>query len=293
MKRRLLATMILGAVLPGLASAAGPDVDVIARVTGLQPEVKQGIAKVSVPRPELAVAVDGVKMDPFQGFTSWAAFEGGGSNAVVMGDLTLAEDEVSPVMDAALNNGLEVTALHNHFSFDHPRVLFMHISGMGSTERLATGVHQALDAIKDARRGSLPGEGFGGPSIPAENTIDPKPLEALLGASAQAKAGMVKFVFPKETKAHGMALGAEMGVNTWAAFAGSPQVAVVDGDFAMFESELRPVLKALRHATINVVAIHSHMTHEEPRIMFLHFWGKGAAEALASGIKAARETQRK
>ena len=143
MNRHLLATMILGAMLLGVARASDPDVDVIARVTGLQPEVKQGIAKVSVPRPELAVTVDGVKMDPFQGFTSWAAFAGSGNNAVVMGDLTLAEDEVSPVMDAALSNGLEVTALHNHFSFDHPRVLFMHISGMGSTERLATGVHKA------------------------------------------------------------------------------------------------------------------------------------------------------
>jgi hypothetical protein len=286
-----LATMMLAGILSGAAGAAGPDTEVIARVTEVQPEVKNGVAKVSVPRFDVPVTVDGVKMQPFQGFTSWAAFTGSGTKAVVMGDLTLAEDEVSPVMDAALGNGLEVTALHNHFSFDHPRILFMHIAGMGSTETLAAGVRKALDAIKDARHGSPPGEGFGGPSIPGENSIDPKPLEAVFGTAGQAKDGMVKFVFAKKTRAHGMDMGAEMGVNTWAAFAGSPQAAVVDGDFAMLESELQPVLKTLRAAKLNVVAIHQHMTHEEPRIMFLHFWGKGPAEELARGIKAARATQ--
>ena len=283
-------------VLFGLAAAAvaadGPDTDVIARVTGLQPEVKNGAAKVSVPRSDLAVTVDGMKMSPFQGFTSWAAFTGSGAKTIVMGDMTVVEDEVTPAMDAALTNGLEVTALHNHFSFDHPRVLFMHIGGTGTTEQLATGVRKVLDAIKEVRaKSATPAEAFGGATIPAQNTIDPKLLEAILGAQAQAKDGMAKFVFAKKTKAHGMELGPEMGVNTWAAFAGSPQAAVVDGDFAMLESELQGVLKALRAAHINVVAIHSHMTHEEPRIMFLHYWGKGAAEDLARGIKAARATQ--
>ncbi|HLY38334.1 MAG TPA: DUF1259 domain-containing protein [Candidatus Binatia bacterium] len=280
--------------LVGVAGAAqtGPDTDVITRVTALQPDVKNGVAKVSVPRSDLTVTVDGIKMGPFQGFTSWAAFAGSGAKTVVMGDMTLVEDEVTPAMDAALANGLEVTALHNHFSFDRPRILFMHIAGTGSTEHLATAVRKVLDAIKDARKIPTPAEGFGGPAIPAANSIDPKALEAILGAQAQAKDGMAKFVFGKKTKAHGMDLGAEMGVNTWAAFAGSPQAAVVDGDFAMLESELQGVLKALRAADINIVAIHSHMTHEEPRIMFLHYWGKGPAEQLAGAIKAARATQK-
>jgi len=292
MIRRMLLLLLLALGKSSLA-ADGPDADVIARVTGLQPDVKNGVAKVSAPRSDLTVTVDGVRMQPFQGFTSWAAFTGSGAKTVVMGDLTLAEDEVSPVMDAALGNGLEVTALHNHFSFDHPRILFMHIAGMGSTESLATGVRKALDAITQARGGATAAESFGGPSVPAENSIDPKPLEAILGSAGQVKDGMVKFVFAKKTKAHGVDLGSEMGVNTWAAFGGSPQVAVMDGDFAMLESELQPVLKALRAAKINVVAIHSHMTHEQPRIMFLHFWGKGPAEDLARGIKTARATQAK
>ncbi len=274
------------------AFAAEPDVDRIAKITGLQPELKNGVAKVSVPRADLVVTTDGIKMSPFQGFTSWAAFTGSGAKTVVMGDMTLVEDEVTPAMDAALANGLEVTALHNHFSFDRPRVLFMHIAGTGGTEQLATGVRKMLDAIKDARKGPTPAEGFGGPAVAAQNSIDPKPLEGILGAPAQAKDGMAKFVFAKKTKAHGMELGPEMGVNTWAAFAGSPEAAVVDGDFAMLESELQGVLKALRVAHINVVAIHSHMTHEEPRIMFLHYWGKGPAQELARGIKAVRATQK-
>jgi uncharacterized protein DUF1259 len=296
MNEPVLAMMMLSgmlSVLPSAAVAASPDADVIARVTGLQPDVKNGVAKVTVPRTDLTVTVDGVTMRPFQGFTSWAAFAGSGGKAVVMGDLTLTEDEVSPVMDAALDNGLEVTALHNHFSFDHPRILFMHIAGTGTTGALATGVRKALDAVAEARHGAQPAGGFGGPDIPAESTIDAKPLEAVLDVPGQAKDGMAKFVFPRKTTAHGIELGAEMGVNTWAVFAGSPQAAVVDGDFAMLESELQGVLKALRRARINVVAIHSHMTHEQPRIMFLHYWGKGPAEELARAVKSAQAGQQR
>ena len=287
------ALVVFGLVGTALgAPPTGPDSDVIARITALQPDVKNGVAKVSVPRGDLAVTVDGVKLSPFQGLTSWAAFTGSGAHAVVMGDMTLAEDEVTPAMDAALANGLAVTALHNHFSFDRPRILFMHIAGTGSTEQLATAVRKVFDAIKDARKGAAPADGFGGPAIPAENSIDPKPLEAILGAQAQAKDGMAKFVFAKKTTAHGMELGPEMGVNTWAAFAGSPQAAVVDGDFAMLEGELQGVLGTLRAAHIHVVAIHTHMAHEQPRIMFLHYWGKGPAEELARGLQAARATQK-
>ena len=288
---RIAAAPLVVLIIARLALAAEPDVDAIARITGLQPEVKNGVARVAAPRSDLAVTVDGVKMSPFQGFTSWAAFTESGDKAVVMGDLTLAEGEVSPVMDAALGAGLEVTALHNHFSFDSPRILFMHIAGSGTTQQLAGAVRKVFDAIKDARHGATPAGGYGGPAVASDNTIDPKPLEAILGARAQAKDGMAKFVFARKTTAHGIDLGSEMGVNTWAAFAGAPRGAVVDGDFAMLESELQPVLKALRAAKINVVAIHSHMTHEQPRIMFLHFWGKGPAEELARGVQAARATQ--
>ena len=196
---------------------------------------------------------------------------------------------MNPTMSAALDNGLEVTALHNHFFYERPRIFFMHIGGHGTTETLATGVRKALDATKAARAAA--GEGFGGPAIPERSTLDAKTLTAILGEPAQEKDGMVKYVFEKRTAMHGTQAGAAMGVNTWAAFAGSPEAAVVDGDFAMLESELQPVLKALRHANLNVVAIHNHMTGDEPRIMFLHFWGKGRPDELARGVKAALATQ--
>ncbi|TMB11828.1 MAG: DUF1259 domain-containing protein, partial [Deltaproteobacteria bacterium] len=223
------------------------------------------------------------------GLTTWAAFQAAGDKTIVMGDMTLTEPQVNPTMSAALDNGLQVTALHNHFFFDRPHVFFMHIGGEGTTEQLATGVRKALDAANAAQRGA----GFGGVSIPAKSTIDSKPLEAILGASAQAKDGMAKFSFGRKTSMHGTEVGEAMGVNTWAAFAGSQRAAVVDGDFAMLEDELQDVLKALRRANINIVAIHNHMTHEQPRIMFLHFWGKGPAEELARGVKSALDTQKK
>jgi hypothetical protein len=295
--------LILAAATARSVAAEEPDAELIAKITGIKPDVKNGIAKVSVPRGDIPAVIDGVKMQPFQGLTSWAAFESAGGKAVVMGDLTMMQNEVNPAMSAALDNGLEVTALHNHFFYDRPNVFFMHIGGMGSTEQLATGVQKALDAIKLAGKASKnpaaaascgePAGGFEGPTIPAKSAIDPKPLEAILGGSAQAKDGIAKFSFGRKTSMHGAEVGEAMGVNTWAAFAGSEKAAVVDGDFAMLEDELQGVLKALRHANINIVAIHNHMTHEEPRIMFLHFWGKGSAEELARGVKAALDTQKK
>jgi hypothetical protein len=286
---RVLLLLILAVAMARNAAGEEPDAELIAKITGLKPDVKNGIAKVSLPRGDLGAVIDGAKMQPFQGLTTWAAFQAAGDKTIVMGDMTLTEPQVNSTMSAALDNGLQVTALHNHFFFDRPHVFFMHIGGVGTTEQLAMGVRKALDAANAAQRGT----GFGGVSIPAKSTIDPKPLEGVLGASAQAKDGIAKFSFGRKTSMHGTEVGEAMGVNTWAAFAGSQRAAVVDGDFAMLEDELQDVLKALRHANINIVAIHNHMTHEQPRIMFLHFWGKGPAEDLARGVRSALDTQKK
>ena len=286
---RVVLLLVLAVVMARSAAAEEPDAELIAKITGLKPDVKNGIAKVSVPRGDLGAVIDGVKMQPFQGLTTWAAFQAAGDKTIVMGDMTLTEPQVNPTMSAALDNGLQVTALHNHFFFDRPHVFFMHIGGEGTTEQLATGVRKALDAANAARRGA----GFGGVSIPAKSTIDSKPLEAILGASAQAKDGIAKFSFGRKTSMHGTEVGEAMGVNTWAAFAGSQRAAVVDGDFAMLEDELQDVLKALRHANINIVAIHNHMAMEEPRVLFLHYWGVGSTQSLAKGLKAAMDTQGK
>jgi uncharacterized protein DUF1259 len=289
--RRIVAVVIMVIGWTGAAVADEPNAEAIAKITGLKPEVKNGVATVRVPRDDLAVVADGVTMTPFQGLTSWAAFEQVGTKTMVMGDLTLTEGQVNPTLSAALENGLEVTALHNHFFYETPRIFFMHIGGMGTTEALATGVSRTLAAAKTASAARA--EGFGGATIAAPSTIDAAALEAIFGQPGQTKDGMVKFVFGKKTAMHGAEAGAEMGVNTWAAFAGSPKAAVVDGDFAMREDELQGVLKSLRHGNVNIVAIHNHMTHEEPRTLFLHFWAKGPADDLARKIKSALDTQSK
>jgi Domain of Unknown Function (DUF1259) len=270
----------------------------IEEITGLKGTLTEAesVFKVTSPRSDIKVAVDGWAMPPFMGLTSWASFQAGSpGKAMVMGDLVLFQDEVNPVLSALLDAGLEVTALHNHFLFDEPKVLFMHIGGEAAADALAKGVRRALDTVKEIRtKAPVPASGSGAPALPAANAITGKAVEDVLGVKGQAKDGMFKVVIGRTAKAAcGCAITKEMGLNTWAAFAGSDDNAVVDGDVAMRESELQAVLKALRKADINIVAIHQHMANETPRFLFLHYWGRGKVEALARGLKAALDTQEK
>jgi hypothetical protein len=267
----------------------------IEEITGLKGtwNKEEGVFKVTSPRTDLKVSVDRWTMPPFMGLTSWAAFQKGkAADAMVMGDLVLMQDEVNPVMSELLGAGLGVTALHNHFFYDEPKVFFMHIGGEGAAESLAQGVRKALDKVKAIRAGHAePGTSFGAESLPGSSSITGKSIDEILGTKGQAKDGMFKVVIGRKTKsACGCEVGKEMGVNTWAAFAGSDENAVVDGDFAVLEAELQGVLQALRGSGINIVAIHHHMTMETPRILFLHYWGRGKAADLARGVKTALAT---
>jgi protein-tyrosine-phosphatase len=253
----------------------------------------EDVYRVTFPRTDVRVAVEGRSMHPFLGHTSWAAFTPDAhAGLMVMGDLVLFEDEVNPVMSAALDNGLEVTALHNHFFFDSPRVMFMHIGGNGAADELATAVRRAMDKVKEIRAANpQPGTKFSGPAVPDTNSITAETLDGILGVKGQINSGMYKAVIGRKATMHGKAVGNQMGVNTWAAFAGTDDAAFVDGDFAMLKSEVQPVLKALRKGGINIVAIHNHMTHEEPLYIFLHYWGKGPAAVLARGLRSALDSQ--
>ena len=238
-------------------------------ITGLKGKLneQENVYKVSAPRTDLKISVDKWEMPPFMGLTSWAAFMPDmKGQAMVMGDLVLMQDEVNPVMSAAFDNGLQVTALHNHFFYDEPKVYFMHIGGEGTTEQLAKGVRAALDTVKQIRAGNRqPGQSFGGSSIPAKSSITAEAVQGILGAKGETKDGMFKAVFGRTVKMPcGCEVGKEMGLNTWAAFAGADDNAVVDGDFVVLEDELQPALKALRKSGINIVAIHHHMIGEEP-----------------------------
>jgi hypothetical protein len=277
---------------PPAAPRAPLDAGRIAAATGGKAETSDGVVRVTFPRDDVRVEVDGwAKVSPFMGLTSWTAFvpaEKPQVEAMVMGDLVLFEDEVNAAMSAALDNGLEVTALHNHFFFDKPRVLFMHIGGEGSADALAQGVKSALDAVHAVRKKTpQPGHAFGAVP-PSPSKIDAAKLDGIFGVKGAAKDGMYKGTFGRKTQAEcGCTIGKAMGVATWAAFGGSDADAVVDGDFAVAEGELQGVLKSLRGGAINVVAIHSHMSGESPRLLFVHYWGRGHAADLATAVKRA------
>jgi len=277
MKKRLL---IVSLCVVSINIACGSlDTAKIDQITGLKGKLneKEAVYKVTSPRGDVKVVVDGWTMPPFMGLGTWAAFTGENDKAMVMGDTVLFEDEVNSAMSIALDNGLSVTALHNHFFFDHPKVYFMHIEGEGSVDKLATGVRKVYDKIKEVRAAnSQPKDTFGAKPLSEKSSISAEPLNAIFGMSGEINNGMV-----------GTNIDKEMGVNTWAAFAGSDDNAVVDGDFAVTEDELQPVLKTLLKNKVNIVAIHQHMTHEEPRIIFFHYWGRGAAKDLAQAIKGA------
>lgn len=275
---------ILLILLCGNFALAEIDTAKIEEITGLKGKLNEveNVFKVSSPRTDIPILVDQWKMPPFMGLTSWASFKPGTkADFMVMGDLVLFEDEVNPVIGALLDSGLEVTALHNHFFYDQPKVYFMHIGGEGSLEKLSKGVRKALDAVKTAKAPSKK-------PIPSPNNITPKSLEKIFGVSGQSQDGMFKVVIGREvTMECGCTITKDMGVNTWAAFAGNDKEAVVDGDFAVLETELQDVLKTLHAGNINIVAIHQHMVGETPRMLFLHYWGRGPANQLAKTIKSA------
>jgi len=293
---RFLKSLAIATTLP-LAANAALDTNRIEQVIGLKGtwSAAEGVFKVTSPRTDVKIAVDGWTMPPFMGLGSWAAFtEAKMGGAMVMGDTVLFQDEVNPAMSAALDNGLSVTALHNHFFYDEPKVYFMHIGGEGSVEKLSTAVRKVWDKVKEIRGANpQPRTTFGDAPLPGQSSITAKTVEDILGMKGQVNNGMVKIVIGRTAKMMDTEVGKEMGVNTWAAFAGTDDNAVVDGDFAVLEDELQPVLKSLRHDGINIVAIHSHMTHENPRILFLHYWGRGKTADLATALKAALATQNK
>jgi len=286
--KQIVTIALVFAALLCTSVAAGLETARIDELTGLKGKMneKEGVYRVTFPRDDVKVVVDGWTMPPFMGLGTWAAFTETRNGAMVMGDTVLFEDEVNSAMSAALDNGLSVTALHNHFFFDRPKVFFMHIEGEGSVEKLASAVKKVYDAAKQIRAASpKPKDSFGAQPLPDKSSISAAPLNEIFAMQGEAKDGMVKFTIGRPATMHGVKIDKDMGVNTWAAFAGADDNAIVDGDFAVTEDELQPVLKSLVKDKINIVAIHQHMTHEEPRMMFFHYWGRGRVKDLAQAVK--------
>jgi hypothetical protein len=248
-------------------------------------DFKAGVLKVNVPRNDLKITIQGFSAPTPFGFGGWIALtKATDGSEVMMGDLVLLQDEVNPVLSALLDNGIDVTALHNHFFWDDPHVFYMHVHGMGKAADLARRVKPGLDLIGHVTPTANASPSSGG------TPLDTAKLAKIVGHEGEQSGAVYKITVGRDDlgmKEHGATINARMGLNTWAAFVGTQEDAAIAGDVAMLENEVMPVLKALRKNGLDVVAIHHHMTGDRPVVIFLHFWGRGPAEKLATGFKAA------
>ena len=291
---RCLALILIVVPVSAFAQAAIPaDYQAVLTALGKQGDFKENVLRVNIPRNDLHVVVDGVATPTPFGFGGWLALtKGTGGMDVMMGDLVLTEAEVNPVMSVLLANGLDVTALHNHFFFDTPRIYYMHVHGHGTAADLAAKVKPALGLIgigsTTDRRGGPSGPTATGREI--TGTLDSAALARIVGYQGEQNGAVYKITIGRPDiplKDKGAPINSRMGLNTWAAFYGNDADAVIAGDVAMLDYEVTPVLKALRANGIDVVAIHHHMTGTNPAIIFLHYWGKGPAQKLATAFRAA------
>lgn len=291
----LIAALVLVGASNGQAQQA-MDAAAIEQAAGTEVSITDdGTVRIGWTRDDVEVTVDGMRFPPAAGLGSWAAFKERSEGAMVMGDTVVFQDEVSPAMDAAFAHGLEVTALHNHFFFDEPKVYFMHIGGHGEPAALAEGVKAVWDAIKAVRdKTPQPATGFGegGVPRPEEGAINPEPVARITELEPSMNpGGVVKVTIGLDSAMHGVGFGGSMGLTTWAAFSGSDELAAMDGDFAMTAEEVQPVLRAMRSNGLHIVALHNHMVGEEPAYFFTHFWATGSVEELATGFKAVLDAQ--
>ena len=271
--------------LPAFAQDVPSDYQDVLRSLDRKGDFKDGVLKVNIPRSDLKISVQGVATPTPFGFGGWVAFtKTTDGSEVMMGDLVLVQEEVNPVMSALLDSGIDVTALHNHFFWDDPHVFYMHVHGVGRAVDLAHGIKPAFDLIGHVKPTSPTPINTGGAAI------DTAKIAQIVGHVGEQSGAVYKITVGRNDipmKDHGAAINARMGLNTWAAFYGTQEDAVVAGDIAMLETELTAVLKTLTKNGIDVVAIHHHMTEEKPMVIFLHYWGRGLAEKLANAFKAA------
>jgi hypothetical protein len=267
--------------------AGATDWKAVGQALGKEGTMQPGdVYKVSLPRSDLQVTAGGVQLKPALALGSWVAFKKMGDTAMVMGDLVLTEDEVTPVMTKLQKGGVEQTALHNHVLHESPRVMYMHISAMGDGVKIAKAIHDALSLSKTP---------FAAPaSAPAGDDqdigVDTKQLDQIMGQSGKVNGGVYQFSVPRAEAVsdNGMEVPPSMGLATAINFqpTGGGKAAIT-GDFVLIASEVNPVIKALRDNGIEVTALHSHMLTESPRLFFMHFWANDDAQKLARGLRAA------
>ena len=276
---------LAGMSLPALAQEVPADYQDVLKTLDRKGDFKSGVLKVNIPRNDLKMTVQGFPAPTPFGFGGWISLTKASEGSdVMMGDLVLLQEEVNPVLSALLDHGIDVTALHNHFFWDEPHVYYMHVHGMGKASELAQRVKPALDLIGHVKPPAASSATSGG------SPIDTAKIAKIVGHEGEQTGAVYKITVGRDDlgmKEHGAAINARMGLNTWAAFVGTQEDAAIAGDVAMLENEVTPVLKALRKSGLDVVAIHHHMTGDRPVVIFLHYWGRGSADKLATGFKAA------
>lgn len=267
--------------------AGATDWKAVGQALGKEGSVQPGdVYKVSLPRSDLQVTAGGVSVKPGLALGGWVAFKQMGNQAMVMGDLVLTEDEVTPVMTKLQEGGLEQTALHNHVLHESPRVMYMHIHAAGDAVKIAKTIHDAL-ALSKTPLTAPPAAPAGGDQ---DIGIDTKQLDQTMGQTGKVNGGIYQYSVPRAEAVtdDGMEVPPSMGVATAINFqpTGGGKAAIT-GDFVLIASEVNPVIKALRDNGIEVTALHSHMLTENPRLFFMHFWANDDAQKLARGLRAA------
>jgi Domain of Unknown Function (DUF1259) len=281
---RAMATVAAAAVVAS-ASAADPDWSKVDQAIGKPgTQLPEGVHNSGFPRTDLKVTVDGVAIKPALAFGSWLAFQPTGNGVMVMGDLVLIDTEISPVMKRLMEDGIEITAIHNHLLRTSVPVFYMHVGGHGDAEKLARTLHAALALSQTPLTAGPP------PTAPAPLDLDTVALEKTLGLKGSANGGVYQFSAPRAEPVSegGMPIPPSLGTATALNFQplGAGQAAIT-GDFVLLGKEVNPVLKTLREHGIEVTALHSHMIDDSPHLFFMHFWAHDDAGKLARGLRTA------
>jgi len=270
----------------GAASAQEIDWKKVDEAIGRSAAVSGDVHRYGFPRSDLTVTLDGVTIRPALALGGWVAFKPAHGGAMAMGDLVLLETEINPVMAKLIENGIEITAVHNHVLRANPATFYMHVGGHGDPVKLATALRTGLAASKTPLTPPAP------PASQPAIDLDTGQLDAIIGAKGQANGGVYQFGVPRRDpiSENGMQLApaGPMGVATAINFqpTGGGKAAIT-GDFVLSGNEVNPVIKALRSNGIEVTAVHTHMLDEQPRLFFLHFWANDDAMKLAKGLRAA------